>query len=119
VTWRLLGSTMLLTIAAITTLGIWLLALPLPLAILLGGARAPTDPVLASDVQVGPPKTGEEDEVRFGPTSEAGLNDALAFPFINLAVALAAVSIPGERIGFVAVGLVCLVAAAVGAPAEG
>ena len=50
---------------------------------------APTDPVLASDVQVGPPKSGEEDEVRFGLTSEAGLNDGLAFPFVNLAIALA------------------------------
>lgn len=32
------------------------------------------DPVLASDVQVGPPQTGEEDEVRFALTSEAGHN---------------------------------------------
>ena len=80
VTWRLLGPTMLLTIAAITVLGVWLLALPLPLAILLGAALAPTDPVLASDVQVGPPKTGEEDEVRFGLTSEAGLNGRPRLP---------------------------------------
>ena len=96
VTWRLLGPTMLLTIAAITALGVGLLGLPLPLAILLGGALAPTDPVLASDVQVGPPKTGEEDEVRFGLTSEAGLNDGLAFPFVNLALALAAAAATGE-----------------------
>ncbi len=96
VTWRLLGPTMLLTIAAITGLGVWLLGLPLPIAILLGAALAPTDPVLAADVQVGPPKTGEEDEVRFGLTSEAGLNDGLAFPFVNLAVALAAASVTGE-----------------------
>lgn len=96
VTWRLLGPTMLLTIAAITGLGVWLLGLPLPLAILLGGTLAPTDPVLAADVQVGPPKTGEEDEVRFGLTSEAGLNDGLAFPFVNLAVALAAAAATGE-----------------------
>jgi len=96
VTWRLLGPTMLLTIAAIAWLGVALLALPLPLAILLGAALAPTDPVLASDVQVGPPKTGEEDEVRFGLTSEAGLNDGLAFPFVNLAIALAAAASTGE-----------------------
>ncbi|NHN19367.1 sodium:proton antiporter, partial [Bacillus amyloliquefaciens] len=50
---------------------------------------APTDPVLAADVQVGPPKTGDEDEVRFGLISEAGLNDGAAFPFIHLAVLLA------------------------------
>ncbi|HEX8382112.1 MAG TPA: cation:proton antiporter [Sphingomonas sp.] len=96
ITWRLLGPTMLLTIAAITALGVWVLGLPLPLAILLGGALAPTDPVLAADVQVGPPKTGEEDEVRFGLTSEAGLNDGLAFPFVNLAVVLAAAAATGE-----------------------
>lgn len=96
ITWRLLGPTMLLTIAIITGLGVWVLGLPLPLAILLGGSLAPTDPVLASDVQVGPPKTGEEDEVRFGLTSEAGLNDGLAFPFVNLAILLAAFFTEGE-----------------------
>ncbi|MEP9360016.1 cation:proton antiporter [Sphingomonas sp. KR3-1] len=96
VTWRLLGPTMLLTIAGVTMIGVWVLGLPLPLAILLGGVMAPTDPVLAADVQVGPPRSGEEDEVRFGLTSEAGLNDGLAFPFVNLAVALAAASVTGE-----------------------
>lgn len=96
VTWRLLGPTMLLTIAAVTAIGVWLLALPLPLAILLGAVIAPTDPVLAADVQVGPPRSGEEDEVRFGLTSEAGLNDGLAFPFVNLAIVLAAAAATGE-----------------------
>jgi sodium/hydrogen antiporter len=96
VTWRLLGPTMLLTIGAITLLGVYLLRLPLPLAVLLGASLAPTDPVLAADVQVGPPKTGEEDEVRFGLTSEAGLNDGAAFPFVNLAILLAAAAQTGE-----------------------
>lgn len=97
ITWRLLGPTMLLTIAAITLLGLFVLGLPLPLALLLGAALAPTDPVLAADVQVGPPKSGEEDEVRFGLTSEAGLNDGLAFPFVNLAIVLAAAAVSGEQ----------------------
>jgi sodium/hydrogen antiporter len=97
ITWRLLGPTMLLTIAAITLLGLYVLHLPLPLAILLGACLAPTDPVLAADVQVGPPKTGEEDEVRFGLTSEAGLNDGLAFPFVHLAILLAAAATTGEE----------------------
>jgi len=88
VTWRLLTITMPLSILAITALGGWLLGLSWVAALLLGACLAPTDPVLASDVQVGPPKTGEEDEVRFGLTSEAGLNDGLAFPFVNLAIAL-------------------------------
>jgi NhaP-type Na+/H+ or K+/H+ antiporter len=39
-------------------------------------------------VQVGPPDSGEEDEVRFALTSEAGLNDGLAFPFVHLAIVL-------------------------------
>ena len=96
ITWRLLAITMPLSILGIALVGGWLLGLPLALAILLGAVLAPTDPVLASDVQVGPPKTGEEDEVRFGLTSEAGLNDGLAFPFVNLAVALAAAATTGE-----------------------
>jgi NhaP-type Na+/H+ or K+/H+ antiporter len=64
--------------------------------LLLGAVLAPTDPVLAADVQVGPPRTGEEDEVRFGLTSEAGLNDGLAFPFVHLAIALALSAQTGE-----------------------
>lgn len=88
VTWRLLAITMPLSIAAITLIAGWGLGLPWTMALLLGAVLAPTDPVLAADVQVGPPRTGTEDEVRFGLTSEAGLNDGLAFPFVNLAIAL-------------------------------
>ncbi|RYJ03342.1 MAG: sodium:proton antiporter [Acetobacteraceae bacterium] len=90
-TWRLLGIAMPLSILGIGLVGHWLLGLGAAAAVLLGGALAPTDPVLASDVQVGPPRSGEEDEVRFTLTAEAGLNDGLAFPFVNLAVALALV----------------------------
>jgi len=85
-TWRLLAVAMPLTIVAVAVLGVWGLGFALPMAMLLGAAMAPTDPVLAADVQVGPPRSGEEDEVRFGLTSEAGLNDALAFPFVHLAI---------------------------------
>jgi NhaP-type Na+/H+ or K+/H+ antiporter len=88
-TWRLLGIAMPLTILSLTLLGQVLLGLGLATALLLGAALAPTDPVLASDVQVGPPGEGLEDEVRFALTSEAGLNDGLAFPFVLLAIALA------------------------------
>ena len=87
--WRLLGIAMPLTIAVIALLGWGLLGLGLASAVLLGAVLAPTDPVLASDVQVGPPMSGVEDEVRFALTSEAGLNDGLAFPFVNLAIVLA------------------------------
>ncbi len=41
-------------------------------------------------MQVGPPGDGGEDETRFALTSEAGLNDGLAFPFVHAAIALAA-----------------------------
>ncbi|QFU14902.1 cation:proton antiporter [Microvirga thermotolerans] len=88
IAWRLLGIAMPLTIAALALLGHGLLGLGAATALLLAAALAPTDPVLASDVQVGPPGSGEEDEVRFSLTSEAGLNDGLAFPFVLLAVFL-------------------------------
>ena len=87
--WRLIAITMPLSIAAVTLMGIHGLGLGLASALLLGGALAPTDPVLASDVQVGPPRSGEDGEVRFALTSEAGLNDGFAFPFVHLAVAVA------------------------------
>lgn len=90
VTWRLLAVTMPLSICGIALLVAWGMGLPWAIALLLAASLAPTDPVLASDIQVGPPKAGDEDEVRFGLTSEAGLNDGLAFPFVHLAIALAA-----------------------------
>ncbi|MFP5255028.1 MAG: cation:proton antiporter [Acidimicrobiia bacterium] len=91
-TWRLLAIAMPLTIAATALLGWGALGLGAASALLLGAVIAPTDPVLASDVQVEGPGQGddESDEVRSTLTSEAGLNDGLAFPFTNLAIAVAA-----------------------------
>ena len=89
-TWRLLAIAMPLSIIGIALVGGWLLGLGLAGALLLGAALAPTDPVLAGDVQDGPPQSGEEEDVRFNLTAEAGLNDGLAFPFVNLAVVVAA-----------------------------
>jgi len=95
-TWRLLGVTMPLTVAGVTAVGAWLVGLPLEAALLAGAALSPTDPVLASEVQVGGPgEDEEEDEVRFALTSEAGLNDALAFPYTHAAILLAAGSPDG------------------------
>lgn len=91
-TWRLLMIAMPVTIAAMALLGWWWAGLVPAAALLLGAALAPTDPVLAADVQVGEPTDEEdsEDEVRFALTSEAGLNDGLAFPFVYAAIAMAA-----------------------------
>lgn len=89
ITWRLLGIAMPLSIAAIALIGWGVLGLGAASALLLGAALSPTDPVLASDVQVGPPQTGEEDDIRFALTSEAGLNDGLSFPFVLAAMAIA------------------------------
>ncbi|MGK6324018.1 cation:proton antiporter [Sphingomonas sp. DT-51] len=96
ITWRLLAITMPLGILVITLLTWWALGLPWAVALLVAASLAPTDPVLAADVQVGPPKTGDEDEVRFGLTSEAGLNDGAAFPFVHLAILLA-VALPAGK----------------------
>ena len=106
-TWRLLLVTMPLCIAGVALLGWWAGLAPAA-AILLGAVLAPTDPVLASDVQVAGPQTGdhevdEDDELRFTLTSEAGLNDGLAFPFVYLAI-LAATE--GSLSGWLASGSV-------------
>lgn len=85
---RLISVTMLLCIAAASALGIALLGLDLASALLLGAVLAPTDPVLASEVQVGPPleEDKEKDNIRFPLTAEAGMNDGMAFPFVWLAI---------------------------------
>ncbi|WP_028814987.1 cation:proton antiporter [Streptomyces flavidovirens] len=90
-TWRLLGVTMPLTVVAVALLAWGLLDWPPAVALLLGAVLAPTDPVLAGEVRVGEPLGTErdEDEARFALTSEAGLNDGLAFPFVYAAIALA------------------------------
>lgn len=97
-TWRLLLVAMPLSIVGVWLLGWWVGAASAT-ALLLGSVLAPTDPVLAGDVQVGGPdadtaenaargKGDERHEVRFALTSEAGLNDGLAFPFVYAAIYL-------------------------------
>ncbi|MCY0146266.1 cation:proton antiporter [Hoeflea sp. G2-23] len=89
-TFRMLAIAMPLTILAVALLGVGLAGLTAAGAILLGAVLAPTDPVLAADVQVGPPHEGAEHPVRFTLTTEAGLNDGLAFPFVYLGLIVAA-----------------------------
>jgi NhaP-type Na+/H+ or K+/H+ antiporter len=79
---------MILCIALLALVDHYVAGWPLASAVLLAAALAPTDPVLAGDVQVEGPGEGGEDVVRFSLTSEAGLNDGLAFPFVWLALFL-------------------------------
>ena len=83
---RLILIVMPLTIGAVALFGTVAMGLSLGAAVILGAALAPTDPVLASDVQVGPPGEEKELEPQFALTSEAGLNDGFAFPFVFLGV---------------------------------
>lgn len=83
---RLAFVSMALTVGLIAAVGFFLIGLPLGAAVLLGGILAPTDPVLASDVQVDEP--GDRDRLRFSLTGEGGLNDGVAFPFVFLGLGL-------------------------------
>lgn len=86
---RLLVLAMPATILALAFVGWWMAGLTLAGGLLLGAILSPTDPVLAGDVQVGPPLEGGEHPVRYALTTEAGLNDGLAFPFVHLGVLVA------------------------------
>ena len=122
--WRLLLVTMPLTILGTAVLGWWVAGLAPAVALLLGAVIAPTDPVLASDVQVGEPLTEdmedlddedgpeEDDDIRFSLTAEAGLNDGLAFPFVHLALLLLAggftLADAGTWVGWYVLGKIAL-----------
>ena len=124
--WRLLAVTMPLTIAGTAVLGWWVAGLAPAVALLLGAVVAPTDPVLASDVQVGEPlteevegpggasrrPTDEDDVIRFSLTAEAGLNDGLAFPFVHLSLLMLAGSLgvagTAEWVGWYVVGKIAI-----------
>ena len=86
---RLLLLAMPLTIIAVAVFGTQVMGLSLGAAIVLAAALAPTDPVLAGDVGVGPPGEEDESEPNFSITGEAGLNDGLAYPFVLLGIILA------------------------------
>jgi ABC-type branched-subunit amino acid transport system permease subunit len=83
---RLAFVSMTLTVGLIAVIGVYGLDLPLGAAVLLGGILAPTDPVLASDVQVTNP--ADSDRLRFSLTAEGGLNDGAAFPFVMLGLGM-------------------------------
>jgi len=83
---RLAFVSMTLTVVLIAVAGVLLLGLPPGAAILLGAILAPTDPVLATAVQV--ESSGDRDRLRFSLTGEGGLNDGTAFPFVMLGLGL-------------------------------
>ncbi|MDI1339368.1 cation:proton antiporter [Polaromonas sp.] len=77
---------MTLTVAMVAAFAFYVLGLPLGAGVLLGAILAPTDPVLATDVQIRHP--GDRDQLRFTLTCEAGMNDGSAFPFVMLGLGL-------------------------------
>ncbi len=77
---------MIFMIAGISLFSITMLGLSTASAILLGAILAPTDPVLASAVQVKSPE--DSDWLRFNLSAEAALNDGTAFPFVILGLGL-------------------------------
>jgi NhaP-type Na+/H+ or K+/H+ antiporter len=83
---RLALLSMVITVGLVALVGVLGLNLPVGAAVLLGAVLAPTDPVLASDVQTESP--WDRDRLRFSLTGEAGLNDGMAFPFVMLGLGL-------------------------------
>ncbi len=86
---RLLVITMPITIIGTAYAGWWVLGMAPASAVLLGAILSPTDPVLASEIQTSRPSENDVSKIRLGLTSEAGLNDGLAFPFTYFAIFLA------------------------------
>lgn len=80
--------TMPLCMIATFLLSYFVLGLNGPVSLLLAAVLAPTDPVLASDIQL----EEHQDEkkrntgLRYTLTGEAGINDGVAFPFVFLAI---------------------------------
>jgi sodium/hydrogen antiporter len=77
---------MAITVGLIAAVVVFAFNLPWGAGILLGAILAPTDPVLATDVQVRHP--GDRDQLRFTLTCEAGMNDGSAFPFVMLGLGM-------------------------------
>src|SRR6185295_17955668 len=83
---RLAFPSMALTVLFVAVIGVFVMGLPAGAALLLAAILAPTDPVLASDVQV--EDSSDRDRLRFSLSAEGGLNDGAAFPVVLLALGL-------------------------------
>ncbi|MBC7533730.1 MAG: sodium:proton antiporter [Oligoflexus sp.] len=88
--WRLAvllaTATMLINVVLVALAAHFILDFSPGAALLLGAILSPTDPVLASDVQMD--AADQRDRLRFALTAEGGLNDATAFPFVVLGLGL-------------------------------
>ena len=91
---RLAVVSMTVTVALVATLAMLLFHMAPGAAVLLGAILAPTDPVLASDVQVA--AVDDRDRLRFSLTAEGGLNDGATFPFVMLGLGLLGMHELGE-----------------------
>jgi NhaP-type Na+/H+ or K+/H+ antiporter len=83
---RLATVSMIVTVGLTALIGVVAFGLTPGAAVLLGAILAPTDPVLASDVQV--TEENDRDRLRFSLSGEGGLNDGAAFPFVMLGLGL-------------------------------
>lgn len=117
---RLLVIAMPLTIAAVALFGMGAMGLSVGAAIMLGGAVAPTDPVLAGDLGIGPPGEPDDQDTSFALTAEAGFNDGLAYPFVLAGIMLASEGDDGNLLSWFAgdvvwaIGIGVLVGAVLG-----
>jgi len=84
----LAGPVMLACIGGVTLLCHYVFGLSWGAAVLIGAILAPTDPVLASLVQVNDAR--DSDRLRYGLSGEAGFNDGTAFPFVVFGLMLIA-----------------------------
>ncbi len=96
--WRvallLAGPGMVVTVVLGALAAVLLLGLPWPAALLLAAILAPTDPVLASEVQIR--SDADRDAVRLSLTAEGGLNDGTALPAVMLGLGLLGLHALGE-----------------------
>ncbi len=83
-----------ITVGLVAAFAYYVLGLPLGAGVLLGAILAPTDPVLATDVQIRHPD--DRDQLRFTLTCEAGMNDGSAFPFVMLGLGMLGLHELGE-----------------------
>ena len=78
--WILAGPVLLGSIIGLTLIGHYLLLLDWGVALLVAAVLSPTDPVLASLLQVS--HASDDDRLRYALSGESGFNDGIAFPFV-------------------------------------